>query len=72
MESSTDADDRAATSVNGAKDVPLAWVNSGDPLLDTSLQLDFSDIQGHVDSSLNSSNGDSVVSQSDPSKTAYG
>ena len=66
MESSNDADDLAAASVNGAKDVPLAWVNSGDPLLDTSLQLAFSDIQGHVDSSLNSSNGDSVVSQSDP------
>ena len=44
MESSNDADDLAAASVNGAKDVPLAWVNSGDPLLDTSLQLDFSDI----------------------------
>ena len=66
MESSTDADDPAATSVNGDKGVPLAWVNSGDPLLDTSMQLGISEIQGHVDHSLTSSNGDSVVSQSDP------
>ena len=66
MESSTDADDPAATSVNGDKGVPLAWVNSGDPLLDTSMQLDISDIQGHVDLSRHLSDGDSIVSQSDP------
>ena len=66
MESSTDADDPAATSMHGDKDVPLAWVNSGDSLSDSSLQLDISDIQGHVDPSRNSSNGDSIVSQSDP------
>ena len=42
------------------------WVNSGDPILDTSMQLDISAIQGHVDHSLTSSNGDSVLSQSDP------
>ena len=35
MESSTAADDPAATSVNGDKGVPLAWVHSGDPLVDT-------------------------------------
>jgi len=66
MESSTAADDPAVALVNGDKGAPLAWVNSGDPLSDTSLQLDISEIQGHVDHSLTSSNGDSFVSQSDP------
>ena len=56
MESSIAADDPAATSMHGDKDVPLAWVNSGDSLSDSSLQLDISDVQGHVDHSRNSSN----------------
>ena len=66
MVSSTAAEDPAAISVNGYKDVPSAWVNSGDSLSDSSLQLDISDIQGHVDLSRHLSDGDSIVSQSDP------
>ena len=66
MESSIDANDPAATSVKGDKGVPLAWVNRGDPILDTSMQLDTLAMQGHVDHSPTSSNGDSVLSQSDP------
>ena len=66
MESSTAAEDPATTSVNGYKDVPSASVNSGDSLSDSSLRLDISDIQGHVDLSRHISDGDSIVSQSDP------